>query len=49
MKYVAEVASTYLTPCRAQDFQNIAGKKASSVLDRRHRLTFSVVYESFPH
>jgi hypothetical protein len=42
----AEVASTYLTPRRAQDFQNIAGEKTSSVLDHRHRLTVSAVYDA---
>jgi hypothetical protein len=42
----AEVASTYLTPRRPQDFRNIAADKASSALDRRQRFTFSVVYDA---
>jgi hypothetical protein len=42
----AEVASTYLTPRRAQDFQNLADEKASSALDHRQRLVVSLVYEA---
>ena len=40
--------STYLTPRRAQDFQNLAAEKASSALDRRQRFTFTPVYEFQP-
>jgi hypothetical protein len=42
----AEVASTYLTPRRPEDFGNLAAEKASSSLDRRQRFTFSVVYDA---
>jgi hypothetical protein len=42
----AEVASTLLTPRRAQDFQNLTPEKASSALDRRQRLVLSVVYDA---
>jgi len=42
----AEVASTFLTPRRAQDFQNLTAEKASSILDRRQRLVLSVVYDA---
>ncbi len=37
--------STYLTPRRAQDFQNLRPDKASSALDRRQRLTLTALYE----
>src|SRR5262249_19961568 len=37
--------STFLTPRREQDFLNLGRDKASSALDRRHRLTFSWNYE----
>ena len=40
--------STYLTPRRAQDFQNLGGDWASSALDRRHRFTFSPIYDFKP-
>ncbi|HLI83646.1 MAG TPA: carboxypeptidase regulatory-like domain-containing protein [Bryobacteraceae bacterium] len=42
----AEVASTYLTPRRAQDFRDLASEKASSALDRRQRLTAAIVYDA---
>jgi hypothetical protein len=42
----AEVASTYLTPRRAEDFQNLTAEKASSALDRRQRFVMSVVYDA---
>jgi hypothetical protein len=42
----AEVASTYLTPRRAQDFGNLAADKASSALDHRHRFTLELVYDA---
>ena len=38
--------STFLTPRREQDFLNLGRDKASSALDRRHRLTMSWNYES---
>jgi len=37
--------STYLSPRRAQDFQNLRSEWASSALDRRHRFTFTPVYD----
>ncbi len=42
----AEVASTYLTPRRAQNFNILSAEKASSALDRRQRFTFSAVYDA---
>ena len=42
----AEVASTYLTPRRAQNFDRLSDEKADSALDRRHRFTFSAVYDA---
>ena len=41
----ATVNSTLLTPRRPQDFNNIAADWSSSLLDRRHRFTFSPVYD----
>ncbi len=41
----AEVASTFLTPRRAQDFLNLTNEKASSALDRRQRFTLSLLYD----
>ena len=41
----AEVASTYLTPRRAENFDNVAAEKASSALDRRHRATISLIWD----
>lgn len=40
--------STYLTPRRAQDFQDLIADWASSALDRRQRLTFTPIYEFRP-
>ena len=40
--------STYLTPRRAQDFQNLKADWSSSALDRRQRLTFTPIYEFRP-
>ena len=40
--------STYLTPRRAQDFQDLSGEWASSALDRRQRFTFSPIYDWRP-
>ena len=42
----AEVNSTALSPRRPQDFNNIRSEWASSLLDRRHRLTFTWLYET---
>jgi hypothetical protein len=42
----SEVGSTYLTPRRAQDAQNLGPEWATSMLDRRHRLTAMAVYDS---
>jgi hypothetical protein len=42
----AEVASTYLTPRRAQDFLNLSAEKASSALDHRQRFTAAIVYDA---
>ena len=42
----AEVASTFLTPRRAEDFLNLSAEKASSALDRRQRFTLSLVYDA---
>jgi hypothetical protein len=41
----ADVFSTYLTPRRAQDFQNISGDYSRSALDHTHRLTAAVIYD----
>ena len=41
----AELASTFLTPRRAQDSTNLSAEKASSALDRRQRLSLSMIYE----
>ncbi len=40
--------STYLTPRRAQDFQNLRADWSSSALDRRQRFTFTPIYEFRP-
>jgi hypothetical protein len=40
------VASTYLTPRRAQNFNELSAETAASALDRRHRFTFSAVYDT---
>jgi hypothetical protein len=37
--------STYLTPRRPQDFQNLRPDRSSSALDRRQRLTLSGLWE----
>ena len=42
----AEVFSTVLTPRRPQDAQNLAIERADSALDRRHRLTLSLIYDA---
>lgn len=38
--------STYLTPRREQDFQNLRADRASSALDRRQRITVNGVWET---
>jgi len=40
--------STYLTPRRAQDFQNLRADWSSSALDRRQRFTFTPIYDFQP-
>jgi hypothetical protein len=42
----AEVASTFLTPRRAEDFFNLAAEKGSSALDHRQRFTLSLLYDA---
>ncbi len=37
--------STYLSPRRAENFQNMQAETASSALDRRHRFTFTPIYD----
>ena len=41
----AEVFSTVLAPRRAQDSQDISADRANSILDHRHRLTLTVIYD----
>jgi len=40
--------STYLTPRRSQDFRQLKSDWSSSALDRRHRFTFTPIYEFRP-
>jgi hypothetical protein len=40
--------STYLSPRRAQDFQDLGADWASSALDHRQRLTFTPIYDWKP-
>lgn len=40
--------STYLTPRRAQEYHDLRSEWASSALDRRHRFTFTPVYDWRP-
>jgi hypothetical protein len=42
----ADLFSTLLSPRRPQDFQNMRAERSSSFLDRRHRFTWSWVYEA---
>ena len=42
----ADLFSTLLSPRRPQDFQDLRAERSTSFLDRRHRFTFSVVYEA---
>ena len=41
----AEVMSTYTSPRRMQDFQNLNAERASSALDHRNRFTLATVYD----
>jgi hypothetical protein len=41
-----EFGATYLTPRRSQDFQNLTPDKASSLLDRRQRLSITAIYDA---
>jgi hypothetical protein len=41
----ADLFSTLLSPRRPQDFQNMTAEKSASFLDRRHRLTYTWVYD----
>ena len=41
----ADVFSTYITPRRPQDFQCFSCDYSDSALDRRHRVTFQVLYD----
>jgi hypothetical protein len=41
----ADFFSTFLSPRRPQDFQDLKAERGSSALDRRHRLTFSTVWD----
>lgn len=41
----ADFFTTRLTPRRSQDFQNLRADRASSALDRRHRLTLTAIYD----
>ncbi len=41
-----EFGATYLTPRRAQDFQNLTPDKATSLLDRRQRFSFTAIYDA---
>jgi hypothetical protein len=42
----ADLFSTLLSPRRPQDFSNMAAEKSDSFLDRRHRLTYNLVYDT---
>lgn len=41
----AEFNSTMLTPRRPQDFFNLTAERATSALDRRHRISLSILYD----
>jgi hypothetical protein len=41
----AEVFSTVLAPRRAQNSQDLSADRANSILDHRHRLTLTVIYD----
>lgn len=42
----ADFFSTVIAPRRAQDFQDFQAERANSLLDHRHRLTLSLVYNT---
>jgi len=42
----ADLFSTLLSPRRPQDFQNLTSEWSNSFLDRRHRFTHNVVYDT---
>ena len=41
----ADFFSTYLTPRRGQDFQNVNADRGNSALDHRHRFTLALIYD----
>jgi Carboxypeptidase regulatory-like domain len=41
----ADFFTTYLTPRRPEDFTSLRRERATSALDRRHRLTISMIYD----
>jgi len=41
----AEVFSTVLAPRRAQDSQDLSADRGNSILDHRHRLTLTMIYD----
>jgi len=41
----AEVFSTTLSPRRAQDSQDLSADRANSILDHRHRVTLTLIYD----
>lgn len=41
----ADVFSTYTTPRRPQDFQNVRGDKSDSALDHRQRFSLQTIYD----
>jgi len=42
----ADFFSTIIAPRRPQDFRNLPGERASSLLDHRNRVTLSLVYDT---
>jgi hypothetical protein len=42
----ADFFSTYIAPRRPQDFRDLPGERASSLLDHRNRVTLSLVYDT---
>jgi len=42
----AEVNSTAMTPRRPQDFQNLTAERSNSAIDRRHRFTYTWLYDT---
>ncbi|MBS1856905.1 MAG: TonB-dependent receptor [Acidobacteria bacterium] len=41
----ADVFSTYTTPRRPQDFQNVRADRSDSALDHRHRFSYQLIYD----